>query len=504
VRHAWAAVALAAAALGAGLGAGNPQTETQEAGAEALVQRTCTACHVLPPPDVLPRRAWRNVVVDMTGLLIQGIGLPPGQPRPSTDYDIHQVFEYFERRAPEALPSPSPWPSPGNDPGRFVRHALELAGSQAAPAVANVRFVSLEPGAAPQVVAADLLAGLVLAGDPRRPADGMRRLGRVGHPAHLEAVDLDRDGLVDLLVADLGVAKPGDELQGSVTWLRRRPGGTWQAIPLAAGLPRVADVQAADFDGDGDLDLVVAAFGWRKVGGILLLENRTPKGGAPAFVKRELDARPGAIHVPVADLDRDGRPDFVALLSQQHESVVAFLGDGKGSFRQELLDRAPHPAWGSSGLQLVDLDRDGDLDALVTNGDMLDDFQLKPYHGIRWLENTGAFPFVAHELAPMFGVIRAQAADLDGDGDQDVVACALVQFKLDGGPPTSPPSIPSLVWLEQTAPGRFERHTLETGRQHLSLDLADYDADGDVDIAVANSLSSGHGFVELWRNQPRR
>src|SRR4029077_17965336 len=141
---------------------------------------------------------------------------------------------------------------------------------------------------------------------------------------------------------------------------------------------------------------------------------------------------------------RDGHLDFVALISQQHEAVVAFLGDGKGGFRKEVIDQAPHPAWGSSGLALVDLDGDGDLDVLVTNGDMLDDFQLKPYHGIRWLENRGSFPFVAHALAPMFAAMRAQAADLDGDGDMDVVACALLQVKVDGGPPVAPEALPSL------------------------------------------------------------
>ena len=137
---------------------------------------------------------------------------------------------------------------------------------------------------------------------------------------------------------------------------------------------------------------------------------------------------------------------------------------------------------------------------LVTNGDMLDDYQLKPYHGIRWLENKGAFPFVAHDVAPMFGVIRAQAADLDGDKDLDIVAGALVQVSGPSGPVKSPDA-PSLVWLEQTAPGVFARHTLERGAQHLSLDLGDVDGDGLVDIVTANSLSGGSGVVEVWRNR---
>jgi hypothetical protein len=500
-RPALAAASALALLGGAAAPPSPPATGPHEARLAAVVQGTCSACHALPPPEVLPRRAWTAVVLDMTGLIVQGIGLPKGRPSPSADFDFEQVAHYFESRAPAELPSPAPWPAPGADPAGFARRGLAFPESRAPAAVASVRFLRLDPGGPIEIVAADMVSGLVLGGGARGGDAALRLLGRVPHPCHVEAVDLDRDSRIDLLAADLGILKPGDGLQASVAWLRRLPQGGYEAITLASGLPRVADVQAGDFDGDGDLDLVVAAFGWRRQGGILLLENRTTDWTRPVFVPRELDERTGAIHVPVVDLDRDGRLDFVALLSQHHEAVVAFLGDGKGGFRKETLDQAPHPAWGSSGMQMVDLDGDGDLDVLVTNGDMLDDYQMKPYHGVRWLENRGAFPFVPHDLTALFGVMRAQAADLDGDGDLDVAACAMVQVRDGRGAPAHAPDLPSLVWLERTAAGTYERHTLEQGGQHLSLDLADHDGDGDVDLVTANSLSGREGHVELWENR---
>src|SRR5579859_2502139 len=107
------------------------------------------------------------------------------------------------------------------------------------------------------------------------------------------------------------------------------------------------------------------------------------------FVATVFDPRHGAIHVPIADLNHDGRPDFVALISQEFETVVAFLNTGPGKFEPHVTHAAPHPAFGSSGIQLVDLDQDGDLDVLYSNGDVLDSNLLRPYHGIQWLENRG-------------------------------------------------------------------------------------------------------------------
>ena len=113
---------------------------------------------------------------------------------------------------------------------------------------------------------------------------------------------------------------------------------------------------------------------------------------------------------------------------------MALINTGKGTFRTETIFEAPHPNWGSSGIDLVDLDKDGDLDVLYTHGDTFDDFILKPYHGITVLENTGSYPYTARPIAAMPGAHRAMAADFDGDGDLDIAAVAMVPGG--GGPAT--------------------------------------------------------------------
>src|SRR5207247_2394345 len=117
-----------------------------------------------------------------------------------------------------------------------------------------------------EIVATDMGNGLVLRGRPYAAGATLETLAHVPHPCHAEAVDLDRDGRRDLVVADLGDFAPADELLGAVVWLRATGGGAFESRLLASGLPRVADVEPADLDGDGDTDLAVAAFGWRTVG----------------------------------------------------------------------------------------------------------------------------------------------------------------------------------------------------------------------------------------------
>jgi hypothetical protein len=338
----------------------------------------------------------------------------------------------------------------------------------------------------------------------------------VPHPAHVEVVDLDRDGHDDLLVADLGSFLPSDHRAGRVAWLRGGADGKFTPHVLLRGVGRVADVQAGDFDGDGDLDLVVAVFGWRQSGAVHYLENRTTDWAKPSFASRIVDPRNGAIHVPVVDLDQDGKLDFVVLLSQEHETVVAYLGDGKGGFTAKTIFEGAHPALGTSGIQLVDLDKDGRLDVLLANGDTLDRRLLRPYHGLRWLRNTGAFPFESRALGAMYGVHRALAADFDGDGDLDVLAVSLLPepgyTEL-----RQKHALDAIVLLEQTTPGSFTRRLLESvSCDHASADIGDIDGDGRMDFITgafslvgANtargeqaSAASSMDWVSVWMNRP--
>ena len=471
-----------------------------------VVRRECTACHALPSPGDAPRALWRQRLQDMARFSLTRVGLPPGSDSALARLELGDFVAYFEARAPETLPTPEPWPSPAAS--RFERRLLSPPGAAPVPIVASTQLLDLDRDGRPEIVACDMGHGLVLVGDPRRPSGELREIAKVPNPARAALADLDRDGLDDLLVADIGFFMPEDHEKGAVVWLRRKADGAYEKRVLAEKLPRVADVQAADFDGDGDLDLVVAAFGLFTRGEILLLENRTTDWKEPQFVPATLDERAGALHVPTADLDGDGRVDFVALLAQQHEEVVAFLNRGEGQFEKRTIFAARTPAWGSTGVDLVDFDGDSDLDVLMTNGATLDDATVKPWHGVRWLENRGSFPFEPHDLAALPGAHRARAADLDGDGDLDV---AVATFLPD--PERRHGALASLAWLERRADGTFERHTLQAGQlSHTTLDLGDVDGDGDQDLVTGNFVGftfartdtgfRAEGWVELWENRP--
>jgi hypothetical protein len=451
------------------------------------VHNFCGACHAYPPPDSFPRQYWRKEIkrgFDFFDESALSLKVPP----------IESVVGYYEKRAPKEFTPPT-WKT-SSRPLDLHFERLSYPGPDGLDrfAISNVNLVHLRQpgkplpsGRAPlDILACDMFGGRVMLLRPYEAKPTWKVLARIPHPAHTEVVDLDGDGIPDILVANLGTFMSADDLAGSVVWLRGQPDGSFTPITLLEKVGRVADIRAADFCGTGRLDLVVAVFGWQRTGEILLLENQTNDWTKPKFVRHVLDERHGTIHVPVADLNGDGKPDFVALISQEHETIVAFLNEGKGKFSKHTLYSAPHPGWGSSGIELVDLDGDGKLDVLYTNGDVLDyPYLYKPYHSIQWLKNQGDLRFEHRHLTPMYGTHRAVAADLFGTGRPAIVAVSFLPK--DVFPERGKHDADAIIVLEQVAPGEFERHSLaKVDCDHVTCAVGDVYGRGKLDIVVGN------------------
>lgn len=468
------------------------QTGTQGPGALTLaaasgeaskteVDRFCGDCHASPPPESLPRSEWRQRVLNGHKFLKEYKRTLSPPPAPT-----EQLVRYYEARSPAETPLLKVTNAPGPAPIRFAKSGYP-APNQRFPRVTNVNLVQLFHPTRPDLLVCDARYHQVVAMRPYLPPgkNRTRVLAKIPGPAHTVVADLNKDGIKDVLVADLGDVYPSDHQQGRVIWLKGRPGGTFTPVTLLKNVGRVTDVEAADFDGDGDLDLMVAIFGWRHLGSVTYLENRTKNWSRPVFVPHVIDERHGAIHVPVTDLNGDGRPDFVALFAQEYETVVAFLNQGNGRFLQETIYDARDPSFGSSGIQLADMDGDGDQDVLYTNGDVFDFAFLRPDNGVQWLENKGTFPFTYHLLTRFYGTHRAQAIDMDGDGDKDVVAVAFLPEPF--FPQRDELGLDAAIWLEQTTPGNFVRHSLESvSCDHPTCIAGDLNGDGRPDLVAGN------------------
>jgi hypothetical protein len=325
--------------------------------------------------------------------------------------------------------------------------------------------------------------------------------GDINVPAHAVVVDLDQDGQRDLVVATLGNIFPSDELVGEVLWLRN-DNGNFKPEVLLTDVRRVADVQPGDMDGDGDIDLAVAVFGYAR-GEILWLENRGSTAvGRLQFRDHQLLSRPGTIHVPVEDCDGDGDLDIAAIVTQDEEELWGFENDGKGVFTKRLLWFSDNFDVGSAGLVSVDLDQDGDLDFLVPQGDNLEDKNAwpQPYHGCLYVENHGGWKFSSRTIAE-FGLTYAAApGDFDGDGDLDVALASFCNDLNDSRPS-------SMVWLENDGHQNFQTWKVASRPVRL-VTLACGDLDGDArDDVVAGALGLAPfnldhvQAVTIWRSR---
>lgn len=345
------------------------------------------------------------------------------------------------------------------------------------PWVSNVRIVDLDQDGLPDVLACE--GRLNQVSWIRQIAAGRFEeiviASLAPGPVFTETIDMNGDGRLDVLVACMGIVIPNNGRIGSVLLLENKGDGTFEQSVLLENVPRVTYVTTGDLNGDGRVDLVVGMFGFYD-GEIRWMENL----GNNEYASHTLLDLSGTIHAPVCDVDGDGDLDIVALVSQDWEEIHVFENDGKGNFEGRVAYGALNKNFGSSGLCVADVDEDGSIDIVYTNGDGLDYSTPGPrsWHGVQWLRNDGDGAFEYRRIADLPGAISPLVVDYDGDGKQDIVVVS-------GFNDWTSPEAVSLVCYRQTEGFEFERDVLAREPTHLiSVDGADMDGDGEVEFVT--------------------
>lgn len=458
-----------------------------------LRRAACSICHAIPDPQDMPRSAWSTVMQDMANHLQK-------QQTPLSNQQIADLQNFYQSFSPEKLPRlPDDFLLPKL---LFEKSDVGDAPLSDRPHVTNVNITDLDQNGRPDVVVCDELRGTVswLTFDDKdstfsTPGKEIE-LELVLAPVHSEVFDFDGDGDLDIAVASMGYMHPNDLLIGKAVLLINDGQQNFEKRALISGTPRISDMQPGDIDGDGDIDFGLAMFGWRTTGAVGWLEQVTPE----KFELHTIAELNGVMHMELIDLNQNGRLDMVTLVSQQHEKILRFMNLGQGKFDPFVIGEAQNPTFGSSGFQIVDLDQDGDPDILYSNGDLMDtDPSPKPYHGIQWLENTGDLNFVYHDITRYHSCYRAVAADMDGDGDLDVVGSSLYFDWMEH-------DLPSLIWLENDGKQNFTRRRIAYSPSNLAtIDVGDIDGDKQPDIIGGGMHVPGPlgriGRLTLWQNK---
>lgn len=320
-------------------------------------------------------------------------------------------------------------------------------------------------------------------------------------PVHVEAVDIDGDGDLDLLVSVMGFVFPNNDKIGEVVILENDGRQHFTRHVVLANTSRVTDIRAADFDEDGQLDLAVGQFGYDQ--GEVRWMRRT---GPWSFESEILVDLSGDINVCVADFNGDGHQDIAALISQQWEEIYVFLGDGKGHFTRKLVWGSTNEDYGSSGISICDLNGDGRPDILYTNGDGFGPAATpgpRPWHGVQWLEGNGDGSFKYHRVADLPGAYSPIGVDFDRDGKMDILAVAAYADwdKMN-------PLVASLVWFRNEGQQRFTKRVLASEpKDLLTLAAGDFDGDGST-VLVTGCFPVYPPYeriarISLWRQTNR-
>ena len=284
----------------------------------------------------------------------------------------------------------------------------------------------------------------------------------------LEVADFDRDGDIDVVAADTG-----RDWEGFTCELFDNNGdGTFENAGWFNCGNGPNGITAADFDGDGYVDVAVAhdAYIYCAASFAVLLNDRN--GGFQA--RRLYTVESCSNDIDAGDLDGDGDPDLVV----GHESNrVTFLRNDQGVFTiLTVMSALPNPYGGlSPAVEIVDVDNDGDKDVLYT------------HEGAGGIDE-GAVALFRNHANVSFGA--AERITLGGGGGGVHIETADVTH--DGWPDLLVPTEYGQSWwlVPSNGAGGFETaQELRAGEFPRSIEATDLDGDADLDVTVVASGS---------------
>ena len=186
----------------------------------------------------------------------------------------------------------------------------------------------------------------------------------------------------------------------------------------------------------------------------------------------------GVRAVKAVDLDQDGDPDIL-VAANSGDTYSWFENDGSGVFTPHVIDNSTN-ANGASQIQAADLDGDGDLDVLGASN--LGDVFL-------WFENDGSQNFTSHIIDnSMFanGPRGLAVVDLEQDGDIDVLTATI--------------SGDVFAWYENDGAGNFTPALISNDQNYTSgafaITAADIDNDLVDDIIVAANVADAFSWFK--------